>query len=403
MFENKIIADLHIHSRFARATSNKINVENLVKFAKIKGVNLLGTGDFQHPKWFKELDKLEERQGILYYENFPFLWQTEISLMYKQDKMRKVHHVILVPNKEVVKQAINFLKSKGRLDYDGRPIFGFSSVELVESLKEISKGIEIIPAHCLTPWFGIFGSKSGFDNLKECFKDKSKEINAVESGMSADPEMLRKFSFLNDKAVVSFSDSHSFWPWRMGREATVFDKLDYKDIIKQIRENSFLATIETDPRYGRYHYDGHRKCNFSSSPAKTKDLNGKCPKCGKHLTIGVENRVKELGDQESEEYNEKKYYKLLPLHEVISLYKNKGISTKTVWRIYYKLIERFGSEFNVLFNVGEEALKRFLDKEQDLVKLILMNRNGKINFKPGFDGSYGEAVLEEKQDSLSNF
>ena len=208
----KYIADLHSHSRFARATSKNINIPNLVKYAKIKGVSLLGTGDFQHPEWSKELNELEERDGLLYYGDFPFVWQTEISLMYTQDgKGRRVHHVILAPNGEVVKQITEFLKSKGRLDYDGRPIFGFSSVELVDAMQSISPDIEIFPSHCMTPWFGIFGSKSGFDSLEQCFQDKPDKIHAVESGMSADPEMLRNFSFLNGKSIVSFSDFHSFY------------------------------------------------------------------------------------------------------------------------------------------------------------------------------------------------
>ena len=231
--QKEIIADLHIHSRFSRATSKNLDIPNLVKYAKIKGISLLGTGDFQHPSWFKELEILEEEDGILYYQDFPFLWQTEVSLMYSQDgKGRRIHYVILAPSKEVVKQITAFLQSKGRLDYDGRPIFGFSSVLLAEEMQRISDEIEIIAGHCMTPWFGIFGSMSGFDSLKEAFQEKTDRIHAVESGMSADPEMLRKFSFLNDKSIVSSSDSHSFWPFRLGREATIFlGELSYKNIL----------------------------------------------------------------------------------------------------------------------------------------------------------------------------
>lgn len=401
--QERIIADLHIHSRFARACSKNISIENLEKYARIKGISLLGTGDFQHALWFKELEQLEERDGLLWTSSgFPFLWQSEISLMYRKgEKGRRVHHVILAPNKEVVKQITSFLGSKGRLDYDGRPIFGFSSVDLVDAMQSISDQIEIIPAHCMTPWFGIFGSKSGFDSLKECFEDKTDKIHAVESGMSADPEMLRKFSFLNGKAVVSFSDSHSFWPWRLGRESTIFTgELTYQNILKQIRENSFKGTVETEPAYGRYHWDGHRECGFSCGPQETSSLGGKCPKCGKLLTIGVETRVEELGDQSSEQFNTKQYYKLLPLHELVALAKASSLATKKTWEMYNSLVEKFGNEFNILLQVDREELARVLKNDEKLVELILENRAGKIQVKPGFDGEYGVVLLAEKQAKL---
>jgi len=295
MKEDFIIADLHLHSKYARATSKDISLANLVKYARIKGLGLLGTGDFQHPVWFKELDKLEEVEGIVYFDGFPFVWQTEISLMYtKLGKGRRIHYLILAPNKEVVKQITAFLASKGRLDYDGRPIFGFQSVELVEEMNKISNKIEVIPAHCMTPWFGFFGSKSGYDSLKDAFEDKVNKIHAIESGMSADPEMLWRLDA--GKNIISFSDMHSFWPWRIGRESTIFNlpkskQLTYDLILKQIRENTFVATIETEPAYGRYHWDGHRNCNFSCSFEETKKLNGICPVCKKLLSIGVDYRI----------------------------------------------------------------------------------------------------------------
>ncbi len=402
-----IIADLHIHSRFSRATSKQINIENLERYARIKGLDLLGTGDFQHPLWFKELNELEERDGILYTKtSFPFLWQTEISLMYTEGgKGRRIHYVLLAPNKEVVKQIISFLSSKGRLDYDGRPIFGFSSIELVDEMMKIDRTIEIIPAHVWTPWFGIFGSKSGFNSLKEAFQEKEKEIHAIETGMSSDPEMNWHLSQLNNKTIVSFSDSHSFWPWRIGREATIFnlkkENLTYKKIIEQIRNNEIIGTIETHPEYGKYHYDGHRLCNFSCSPKKTKELNSICPVCKKPLTIGVENRVEELTDQKPEQHkNRKPYYKLLPLHELISLAKSSPLSSKKTWSIYNKLIEKFGNEFNILLSVSEEDLLKELEKEQLIANLIIKNRENKIKVKPGYDGTYGTPILSEIQKKL---
>ena len=399
--KEQFFADLHIHSRFSRACSKALNVESLEKWARVKGIDLLGTGDFQHAEWRKELDVLEEREGILYTKTgFPFLWQTEISLMYSQGgKGRRIHHVVLCPNSEVANQITEFFANRGRLDYDGRPIFGFSSIVLVDELLSISPDIEIIPAHCMTPWFGIFGSKTGFDSLKECFEDKADKIHAVESGMSADPEMLRKFSFLNNKAVVSFSDLHSHWPWRIGRENTIF-KLDpknisYKELIRQIRGNDFVATVETDPAYGKYHWDGHRLCGFSCSPEETKKLGGRCPKCGKELTIGVENRVKELADQEPDFAPKKTYYKMLPLHELIASAKESSLATKKTWGVYNELIEKFENEFNILLNAKKEELAKALPDNKLLVELILKNREGRVYVKPGYDGEYGVMELEE--------
>jgi len=396
----EVIADLHIHSRFSRATSKELSIENLEKWAKIKGVGLLGTGDFQHAHWWKEIDALEEREGILYSKGgFPFVLQTEISLMYTQDgKGRRIHYVILAPGKEVGKQITLWLASKGRLDYDGRPIFGFNSIELVDELMKISDKIELIPAHIWTPWFGIFGSKTGFDSLKQCFGEKENKIHAIETGLSSNPSMNWKISELNNRTIISSSDLHSFWPWRIGREATIFSNIrSYDGLIKQIREDLIKGTVEVNPAYGKYHWDGHRNCNFSCSPEKTKQLGGKCPKCGNQLTVGVEYRVEELADQEAREG--KSFYELLPLHEIISLCYGSGMNTAKVWGIYNQLIEKYGNEFNVLLNISKVDLLK--DKfDEKLVGIIMLNRHNKINVKPGFDGQYGVAKVPNFQKKL---
>jgi len=252
--------------------------------------------------------------------------------------------------------------------------------------------------NCMTPWFGIFGSNSGFDSLKEAFGSELNSIYAIESGMSADPKMLLKLN--TSKSIVSFSDAHSFWPFRIGREATIFQKTDsYLEIIRQIRENDFIATIETDPAYGKYHWDGHRMCDFSCSFEKTKELNGICPICKRSLTIGVENRVENLSDNLNYS-NSKPYYVLLPLHEIIALaIKINDIQSPKVWKIYNDLINFFENEFNILFDISkEEMLSKGVDFK--LVNLILQNRQGKIKVKPGFDGNYGKAILGEKQSTL---
>lgn len=407
----RFIIDLHVHSKYSRATSKNLSIENLEKYGKIKGLDLIGTGDFQHPLHRKDIDEKlkEDDKGILRTNpdsKVGFLWQTEISLMYSQDgKRRAVHLLVFAPNSKVVDKITEYLKTKGRVDYDGRPIFGINCRQFVKELKEIDEMIEIIPAHCMTPWFGIFGSKSGFDSLKECFGEEFKHIYAVESGISADPEMLWRFEEIEENIrVVSFSDLHSFWPWRLGREATILDipELSYDNVIKAIRTGEGLkATIETPPAYGKYHYDGHRKCNFSCSPEKTKELKGICPICRKPLIIGVDYRVEEIAKypKEKRPENAPRFYTLLPLHELISFKLGIGLSSKSCWSVYNRFIKEFGNELNVLLNVTKEQM---LAKEFDesFVDLIIKNRNGKIKVKPGYDGTYGRLFVEDTQSTL---
>lgn len=400
----EIIADLHIHSRFSRACSTQLTIPNLEKYAKIKGVDLLGTGDFTHPQWIEHLKQelVKEENGIYYTKNnFPFIFTTEISLIYTQEKKgRRVHNVVFAPNLDVVKQITEYLLKKGRIDYDGRPIFKISCVEFVEDLRKISDKIEIIPSHIWTPFFGALGSKSGFDSVEEAFQDQTKHIHALETGLSSDPPMNWRLSKLDKFALVSFSDLHSFWPWRMAREATTFDiKLSYDNILKALRtKQGLIGTIEVNPAYGKYHWDGHRACNVSLSPQETKKLGGICPKCGNKLTIGVENRVEELADRE-EGFKPKdaiEFKRLIPLSELISTVLNiKQLYSKKVFEVHTKLMNEFKNEFNVLLNIPFEDLKKIVDEK--LAELIIKNREGKINISPGADGVYGEIVLDKKQ------
>ena len=384
------IADIHIHSKYSRACSKDLSFENLAKWAKIKGLNLLGTGDFTHPKWLEEIKQLREENGLYYYENFPFVLSGEISLIYTKGRGRRVHLVLVAPSIEVVEKINAYLDTKGRRDYDGRPIFKIDCEEFAKQMIAISQDIELIPAHAWTPWFGIFGSKTGFNSLKEAFGEQEKHIHAIETGMSSDPEMNWKLSFLNNKAIVSFSDSHSFWPFRLGREASIFSKIEsYQDLIKQIRENSIVGTIETDHAYGKYHWNGHRACNYYSKE------NNICPVCGDMLTIGVESRVGEIGNQKIDENkNHKFYFKILPLHELISVSISSGLASKKTWEVYNKMIERFGNEFNILLTASREELMSFDEK---LADLILKNRAGKLEVKPGYDGEYGKLIVAGKE------
>lgn len=400
----EIIADLQIHSKYSRATSKSISIENLEKYARIKGLNLLGTGDFQHPLHRREINKnlKEDDKGILYTKNgFPFIWQTEISLMFSQNGRRAIHLLVFAPNTEIVNQITEYLAKRGRLDYDGRPIFGISCRDLVKDLKNISDKIEIIPAHCMTPWFGLFGSKSGFNSIAECFQDQTSKIYAIESGMSADPAMLWRFK--ENVNIVSFSDAHSCWPWRIGREATIFEveELSYDLIIRAIRTGEGLkATIETPPSYGKYHWDGHRNCNFSCPPEKTKELKGICPKCGKPLTIGVDYRVEELAKEKKgfKPENYRPFYTIVPLHELIAFNLKSDLASKKVWKAYNELIAAFGNEFNVLLKVKKEELAKMCNKQ--LLELIMLNRDGKLPIKPGYDGVYGKIIFGGEQTKL---
>ena len=393
-----IIADLHIHGKYSRATSKDLTLPKLEKYAKIKGVSLLGTGDFTHPQWIEHLkESLIRKENEIYYTktNFPFMLTTEISLVYTQDnKGRRVHNLVLAPSFEVVSQITEWLKTKGRVDYDGRPIFKIPCPEFVESLRSISKDIEVIPAHIWTPWFGLLGSNSGFNSVQEAFHDQTKYIHALETGLSSDPIMNWRLSQLDKYSLVSFSDLHSFWPHKIGREATIFDcKLSYDSIIKSLHTKERLAgTIEVDPAYGKYHIDGHRNCNVALKPDESVKLNNICPKCNKGLTIGVEHRIEELADRPYgfKPADAKTYHTLIPLSEIISAIMGRGIMTKSVVQEYNK-ISKIGPEFKILLHTSREKLIRYTDIK--IADAIIRYRNGEVKIEPGYDGVYGKPLF----------
>ncbi|MBU1204766.1 MAG: endonuclease Q family protein [Nanoarchaeota archaeon] len=399
----RIIADLHIHSKHSRATSKQLNIQNLEKYARIKGLNLLGTGDFTHPIWIKELksELIEDGTGILKTKTgFNFILQTEISLMYTQDgKGRKIHNVILAKNFDIVEQITEQLKKIGRVDYDGRPIFGIKCPEFVEMMKEIDKDIEIIPAHVWTPWFSLFGSNSGFDSVEQCFKDQTKHIHALETGLSSDPAMNWRLSMLDKYTLVSNSDLHSFWPWRIGRECNIFDlkELSYDLLLNAIRtKQGLVETIEVDPSYGKYHFDGHRNCNVCMSPnesLKNKDI---CPVCGRKLTIGVLHRVEELADRPAgfKPKDAVPFKKLIPLSEILSKLLNSGVASQKIWKAYYNLVNESRPEIDILLNLSLDELKKITNEK--IAEAIINIRNGKIKIQPGFDGEYGYPLFSDK-------
>lgn len=403
----RITADLHIHSRFSRATSADLNIPNLVKYAKIKGISLLGTGDFTHPLWLKELKGVlkEDGTGVLRDDGgFPFMLSSEISSIYKQgNSVRRIHNVVISPDFETVDQINDVLRRKGvNLDSDGRPICGIPSHELVEIIRSVSTENEIIPAHIWTPWFSLFGSKSGFDRIEDCFKDQTKHIHALETGLSSNPAMNWRLSSLDGYSLVSFSDLHSFWPWRIGREATVFeiDGMSYENVMKALRTKDGIAeTIEVDPSYGKYHHDGHRECGISLNPKQSKNLRGACPVCKRPLTIGVLHRIEELADREEGFIPEgmKPFRSLMPLSEIISFVLKSNLSSKKVWEEYDKLVKAFGSELNVLLETGAEKIGSIANKR--IAGLIMKIRKGEAKVKPGYDGVYGELVDGERDSS----
>ncbi|OIO24411.1 hypothetical protein AUJ65_01225 [Candidatus Micrarchaeota archaeon CG1_02_51_15] len=403
-----LYADLHIHSKYARATSISMDLEHLEQGAKEKGLGLIGTGDFTHPKWFAELkQKLEpdsERNGFFALKNSAsparFMLQVEVATFKSTPKkVRKVHHVICVPSIEEAAQLIDVYSKWGNLVADGRPMFGSrSSAELVEKTMQAVPNAVVFPAHIWTPYFGALGSESGFDSIQEAYEDQSKHVFCYETGMSADPAMCWRVSSLDAFTPVSFSDSHSHWPWRLGRECTAFSDdvrsfTQLWDAVRRKDRKKMLFTIETDPAYGKYHWDGHRACNFSCPPEESRKINRICPKCNSRLTIGVEYRVEELADrpQGFTPSEAIPFKKLLPLHELFSAAYATSLSSKKVMTDGNALVRRFGSELAVLLDAQKQALDEATNEK--ITQAILLNREGRIFVQPGYDGEYGVPQL----------
>lgn len=396
----KVFADLHSHSKYAMATSKDTDLEHISRGAKAKGLTLMGTGDFTHPDWLAELrGKLEPAAGagLHSYGGITWMLTGEVSTVYEQDgRTRKVHHLLCAADFEAVLQINDLLAKHGNLRSDGRPVLtGIGSAELLERLLSISRGIVVIPAHAWTPWFGVFGSRSGFDSLEECYQDRAGDVFAIETGLSSDPPMNWRLSALDRVALISNSDAHSPNPWRLGREANVMDlpRLTYAEVFDAMRQKDasrFLFTVEVDPAYGKYHLTGHKKCGLSFTPKDAKRMNNTCPKCGKKLTIGVLQRVEELADR-PEGYvppGAIPFKRLLPLYEVIS--SATGVNrlyAKSVIDLQDSLIRSFGSEFNVLLGAPEDSLAGVVP--QKVAEAIIANREGRVTVVPGYDGVYG--------------
>jgi len=408
----RFIADFHIHSKYSRATSKDMEVETLARWAKKKGISLLGTGDFTHPTYFAELRSKLVSTGNWLFElkngekDVRFILTTELCNIYTQDgKVRRIHNLIFIPSLEVADKIRSKLGNLGKLSSDGRPIFKFTARELVKMMMDISAECLVIPAHAWTPWFSVFGANSGFDSIEECFGEFSSHIHAIETGLSSDPEMNWRLSRLDSLTLISNSDAHS--PNRLGREANAFDcTLDYQEIVEAIRKKDrkkILYTVEFFPEEGKYHYDGHRNCGVVFSPPETKSHHYLCPKCQKKLTVGVMHRVEELADRPEGfiPRNAIPSIHTLPLEEIIAEAVGTRVGTKGVETEYDRLVEKGGSEFRILLEATPDELASYASPK--ILEGIIRNRQGKVLIVPGHDGTYGKITLfpETKETELS--
>jgi uncharacterized protein (TIGR00375 family) len=409
----RFFADLHIHSKFSRATSREMTLESLWKWAQLKGISVLGTGDFTHPVWFKEIkEKLDTNSNNLFelrnnyksrdvfttcISDVHFILTSEISCIYsKGGKIRKVHNIVFMPDIYSAEKFNNILTKIGNLSSDGRPILGLDSKVLLKIVLDVSDRAMLIPAHAWTPHFSVFGASSGFDSLEECYEELTPYIYAIETGLSSDPEMNWRISSLDRLTLISNSDAHS--PIKLGREANIFNTdITYDAIINAIKtKNGFEGTIEFFPEEGKYHYDGHRNCRIRMSPKESIIHNNICPVCKKKLTIGVLHRVEKLADRECsfKPENSISYYLMIPLIEILSEILKSGINSKRVLQNYFKLLERFGNEFNILMNMPLNELEKA--GISLLTEAVNRVRTGDIYVIPGYDGEYGKIKIFER-------
>jgi len=415
------ICDFHVHSKYSRATSKDMDVVNLDKWAKIKGIQVVGTGDFTHPQWLKELrENLEPVEpGLFKFKKSDsgvrFILTVEISSIYsKNNRTRKIHNIIFAPDFETVEKINAHLGWIGNLKSDGRPILGLDAKELAKIVLNISGDCLIVPAHAWTPHFSVFGSNSGFDSIEECFEEFSKYIYSVETGLSSDPAMNWRLSALDNITLISNSDAHS--PHKLGRESNVFEgnKIDYNLIREAIKNGSssvktseddslrLTQTIEFFPEEGKYHFDGHRNCGICLSPEESKKYNNLCPKCGKPLTIGVMNRVNKLADRPVGAKSAKAipFKSLVPLEEIIADVLRVGVGTKQVTELYKELIKRIGSEFKILLEAKRQEI--MAASLPEIAEGVIRVREGRINVRPGYDGEYGKVSIFGDKEPKGN-
>ncbi|MFA6105524.1 MAG: endonuclease Q family protein [Patescibacteria group bacterium] len=404
------IIDLHIHSKFARACSKDLELPKIAKVCEEKGINIVSTGDFTHPGWFSLIKKelKEDGGGLLSLKNSEsrtkFIIGTEISCIYKhRDKVRRIHLLIFVPSLEIAERFNKKLEEHGvNLRSDGRPMMGLTAKNIVEICLGIDKRIVVIPAHAWTPWYAVFGSKSGYDSLEECFEELTPNIFAIETGLSSDPTMNRRISKLDKIALVSNSDAHSLQ--NLGREANVIafkneNEVSYDSLWKKIRsgdKKQFLYTIEFYPEEGMYYHDGHKTCNVSLKPSETIHCKEICPVCKKKLTVGVLNRIEKLADRSENKILGKfiSHRYIVPLREIIANAFEVGKASKKVELEYRNMLLKLGSEFSVLLYEDLAKIDKIVS-DKNITLGIKNMRSGLVNVTPGYDGVYGKiSVLE---------
>ena len=409
----RFFADLHIHSRFSRATSKYVSLESLWKWAQIKGISVIGTGDFTHPQWYEELnEKLDINNNNLLklrdkykdksipdscINEVSFMLTTEVSCIYsKNGRVRKIHSLIFVPDFAAASKLSHELSKIGNISSDGRPILGLDAKTLLKIVLDISHETMFVPAHAWTPHFSVFGASSGFDSLEECFDELTPNIYAIETGLSSNPAMNWRLSSLDTITLISNSDAHS--PAKIGREANIFDtEISYNAISNAIKtKQGFAGTVEFFPEEGKYHYDGHRSCGVNLSPEETLRHHYLCPACGKKVTVGVMHRVEKLADREDgfKPSCAPPFYSMIPLQEIIAETKKVGVSSKAVTTDYLQLIEKLGNELKILMDLPLDEIE---NASSPLLKEAISRvRSGNVHIAPGYDGEYGKIkILEE--------
>jgi uncharacterized protein (TIGR00375 family) len=398
---SKYYADFHIHSKYSMATSKHMELPFIAREAKAKGINLVGTGDFTNPGWLYLLEKgLKEtqREGIYEFEEVDFILTAEVCNIYNErGQTKKIHSLIILPDFEMVKKFNKSIRKFGKLEADGRPILSFSLRDLAESLFSVYEDAILIPAHLWTPWFGLFGSQSGFDSIEEAFGNYSDKIYAIETGLSSDPPMNWLLSSLDNITLISNSDAHS--PANIGREANCFkEKIDYSSLLNILRNQDterFFYTVEFFPEEGKYHYDGHRKCNVTFHPRDSKKHNNICPECGRPLTLGVLHRVYDLADRtDAKSEGRVGYKRLVPLREIIANSLGVGSKTRAVEDTYRKLTTYFGNEFRILLDLPEKNL--LTSTEEKIARSVIKVRKENVEIRPGYDGVYGQILVPEE-------
>ena len=407
----RLIADLHVHSKYSRATSPDMNPVEITKWADKKGIAVIGSGDFQHPAYFGELkNKLEPAEPGLFKvrksdAKSRIMLSTEISNIYKQGgKVRKIHTLIFMPSLDSAEKFSKLLATKGNTASDGRPILGFSAKELAKIAFDIDSDSMVVPAHAWTPWFSVFGSKSGFDSLEECFEELTPRIKAIETGLSSDPEANRRISFLDKTAMISNSDAHS--PAKIGREANVFEcglsYFEIKNAIETRNTKKFLYTIEFFPEEGKYHYDGHRLCGINYHPRESIAAKNRCPVCFKPLTLGVLHRIEELSDRpwDFKLKSAVPQKHMIPLEEIIADTKDVQPQSKKVRADYEKILAKGGTEFEILLDRTAEELSDIAGER--VAEAIMRVRQEKVNIVPGFDGEFGKISIFREIEKHKN-